>query len=170
MRRLSTTGAVSARRVSFSDLCALAALLCLWAVFPALAADLNKTIRVAFPAAETTFDPQVIFDIYSFRIAENINESMLQSNSGKANDARFRLPEYDRMYERARLVPNSPERTQLYQQMTKLMLVYAPWKLGVHRRVNFLIQPWISGYKEHPILRTTWRYLDVDLAQRKATR
>jgi len=41
-------------------------LACALAVVPAaLAADMNKTLRVAFSAAETGFDPQAISDLYS---------------------------------------------------------------------------------------------------------
>ena len=46
------------------------------------------------------------------------------------------------------------------------MLVYAPWKLGVHRVASNLAQPWVVGYKPHPILHSLWKYIDIDVARR----
>jgi hypothetical protein len=31
-----------------------------------------------------------------------------------------------------------------------------------------LIYPWVKGYKKHPILYTNWKYLDIDVAERRA--
>ena len=91
------------------------------------------------------------------------------NSSPQSNSANFALPAFDRLYEKARRLPDSPERTQLYDQMTELFLVYAPWKLGVHRLQTHLNQPWLLNYKKHPIVLEGWKYLDVDLdMQRKA--
>ena len=45
--------------------------------FPALAADMNKVIRYAFPAAETGFDPAGAQDLYSGTIEQAIFETLL---------------------------------------------------------------------------------------------
>lgn len=101
--------------------------------------------------------------------ADNFLQLLYGPNANQSNDARFKLPEFDRLYEKAKKLPDSPERTALYQDMTKLMLVYAPWKLGVHRLGANLIQPWVIGYKMHPTLHALWKYVDIDVAQKKAT-
>jgi ABC-type transport system substrate-binding protein len=89
-------------------------------------------------------------------------------NSSKNNDSHFRLAEYDRMYERSRTFPpDSPERLRLYQDMTKLFLAYAPWVLHVHHLNTHLLNPWVKGYKKHPFVSTQWRYLDIDLGERR---
>ena len=88
-------------------------------------------------------------------------------NSGKSNDAHFRFAEYDRLYERARVMPDSPERTRLYQEMTKLILAYAPWVFHVHHLNTHLMYRWVRGYKKHPFVNTQWRYLDIDLDERR---
>ena len=98
-------------------------------------------------------------------------ENYLQLLYGKnedANTARFKLPAYDALYEKVKRMPDTPERTALYQEMAKLVLVYAPWKLGVHRIANSVAQPWVSSLKRHPIMHAPWKYLDIDLAQRGA--
>ena len=102
--------------------------------------------------------------------ADNFLQLLYGPNSGQSNDARFKLAEFDRLYEKAKKLPDSPERTALYQEMTKLMLVYAPWKLGVHRLGANLIQPWVIGYKMHPTLHALWKYVDIDVARQKAAR
>ncbi len=100
-------------------------------------------------------------------------ENYLQLLYGKnedANVARFKLPAYDRLYEKVKRMPDSPERTELYQQMSKLVLVYAPWKLGVHRIANSVVQPWVSSLKRHPMIHAPWKFLDIDLEKRSAKR
>ena len=98
--------------------------------------------------------------------ADNFLQLLYGPNAGQANDARFKLPAFDRLYEQARRLPDSPERNHLYREMTQLMLVYAPWKLGVHRVASNLAQPWVVGYKPHPILHSLWKYIDIDVARR----
>jgi ABC-type transport system substrate-binding protein len=82
-------------------------------------------------------------------------------NAGKSNDARMRLAAFDRLYERSRTLPDSPERTRLYQEMTRLLLVYAPWVFHVHHISTHLVHPWVKGYKKHPFKAANWRYLDI---------
>jgi hypothetical protein len=67
------------------------------------------------------------------------------------------------------MMPDSPERTLLYQQMTKLFLAYAPWRLGVHRVQTHVNQPWLLNYSKHPIVLQGWKYLDVDLEKKNAS-
>ena len=82
-------------------------------------------------------------------------------NAAKSNDSRMRLAAYDKMYERSRTMPDSPERTRLYQDMTRLLLVYAPWVFHVHHVSTHLAQPWVKGFKKHPFKAVSWRYLDI---------
>jgi ABC-type transport system substrate-binding protein len=88
-------------------------------------------------------------------------------NSGQSNHSRFRLAEFDRLYERARPLPDGPERNALYFDMKRLAAAYAPLKLGVHRISTGLSQPWLIGYHRHPVSRQLWKYLDIDHDARK---
>jgi len=89
-------------------------------------------------------------------------------NAGFSNLARFRLPEFDRLYEQARAMPDGPDRTKLLQRMSELVTIYAPWNLHAYRYENVLVQPWLAGYKYNAFDRHPWRYYDVDPARRKA--
>jgi ABC-type transport system substrate-binding protein len=96
--------------------------------------------------------------------------SLYGPNAGyKGNRARFRLAEYDRLYEKARVMPDSPERTKVYQEMAKLVVAYAPWKINTHRILTDLWHPWLVGFRRPPVGSTNfWKYLDIDLAKRPA--
>ena len=84
------------------------------------------------------------------------------------NDSRFSLPEYDKLFEQSRLLPDSPERTALYRKMSELALAYAPLVLGVYRYENIVAYPWVLGFKRHAFITHPWKYLDVDVAKRSA--
>ena len=98
--------------------------------------------------------------------AQNFMQLLYGPNIGQGNDSRFKLPEFDRLYEQARTMPDSPERTRIFNRMTELMLAYAPWKLTYHLLEDSVQQPWVVGYKPHPIRAEIWKYLDIDESRR----
>ena len=100
--------------------------------------------------------------------AQNFLQLLYGPNKGQSNESEFALKEFDRLYEKSLTVPDSPERNQMYREMNRLLLAYAPWRLGVHRIFNHLQWPWVKGYKKHPILYTNFKYLDVDVAAQQA--
>jgi ABC-type transport system substrate-binding protein len=90
--------------------------------------------------------------------------------AGFSNIARFRLPEYDRLYEQGLPLPNGPERLKLMRRMSDLVNAYAPWKFGVYRYENVVVHPWVQGYKHSVFNAHFWKYYDVDLARRAAAK
>ncbi len=98
--------------------------------------------------------------------AENFMQLLYGPNVGQENHARFDLPEFNRLYEAARRLPDSPERTALFDRMTELVLAYAPWRLMEHRIEDHLQQPWVRNYQPHPVRFVLWRYLDVEASPR----
>ncbi|MBA2690621.1 MAG: hypothetical protein H0U63_07450 [Burkholderiales bacterium] len=101
---------------------------------------------------------------------DNFLQLLYGPNAGQSNEARFKLAAFDRLYDEAKKLPDSPRRTQLYQEMTKLVLVYSPWKLGTHRVATSMHHPWVKGRKQHPITRAVWKYLDIDVAAQRQAR
>jgi oligopeptide transport system substrate-binding protein len=89
-------------------------------------------------------------------------------HAGFSNLSRFKLAEFDRLYEQARAMPDDPERTKLMQRMSELVTIYAPWNLHAYRYENVLVQPWLVGYKYNAFDRHPWRYYDVDPKRRGA--
>ena len=83
-------------------------------------------------------------------------------NAGFSNLSRFQLAEFDRLYEKARSLPDGPERLQAERRMSELVGLYAPWVLTAFRYENVLVQPWLRGYKYNPTFQYPFAYVDVD--------
>lgn len=83
-------------------------------------------------------------------------------NLGSANDARFALKAYDRLYERQRVLPDGPERLTAMREATRLLVAYMPYKFHLHRIQQDLAQPWLIGYRRHPFTTRWFTYLDID--------
>lgn len=96
-------------------------------------------------------------------------ESLYGPNCGfKGNRACFQVKEYDELFERAGKLPDSPERTRLYQEMARIMVAYAPWKVNMHRILTDMWYPYVIGFRR-PLVQTQswWRYADIDLELQK---
>ena len=96
-------------------------------------------------------------------------QSLYGPNCGfKGNRACFQLKEYDAAFEKAERMPDSPERTKLYQEMARLMVAYAPWKINMHRIMTDMWYPYVIGFRR-PLVQTQnwWKYVDIDLDAKK---
>jgi ABC-type transport system substrate-binding protein len=100
---------------------------------------------------------------------ENFLQLFWGKSIGGANYAMFDHPDFNRMYERIKFMPDSPERTAIYREMVKLVWVYNPWRVNSMMRNTVLVHPWVLGYKKHPFAHEPFRYLDVDLERLKAS-
>ena len=96
---------------------------------------------------------------------ENFLQLFWSKSIGGANYSMFAMPEYDQLYERIKIMPDSPERTALYRRMVHMLWVYNPWRVNTLKQGTILIQPWLLGYKKHPFAHEPWRYLDIDLGK-----
>jgi ABC-type transport system substrate-binding protein len=82
---------------------------------------------------------------------------------GGQNLARFRLPEFDRVYEQMKKIPDGPERLALFRDANRILIAYAPYKFHVHRITNDLAHPWLVGYRRPPFWQEWWHNVDVDV-------
>lgn len=87
-------------------------------------------------------------------------------NKGGANHSRFALPAFDALYEKQKALPDGPERQQVMEEASKLMVAYVPYKLSGHRIATDLMQPWVIGFRRNPFVREFFKYVDVDPAIR----
>jgi ABC-type transport system substrate-binding protein len=99
--------------------------------------------------------------------AENFMQLLYGPNAGQENQAQFKLPEFDRLYEQARALPDSPQRMRLFDRMTELVIAYAPWRLTYHILEDHLAHAWVRIYQAHPIRSQTYVFTDVDPAARQ---
>ena len=92
---------------------------------------------------------------------DNFMQLLYGPNTGQSNGACYRSPEFDRMYEKSKLLPDGPARDRLYHDMTRLMEVHTAWLLEDSRYRNVLLQPHVLGYKKHPVMHVEWMYMDI---------
>ena len=92
-------------------------------------------------------------------------ERMYGPSAGKANLARFKLDAFDDLYRSIIALPDGPERLALFQQASKLVVAYAPYKIHVHRILNDLNQPWVVGFRRPIFWNQMWQYMDVDASK-----
>jgi ABC-type transport system substrate-binding protein len=86
-------------------------------------------------------------------------------NKGGANHARFKLAAFDTLYEKQRAMPDGPERNAVIKEAARLMVVYMPYKVHVHRIFTDMTQPWVLGYHRNIFVRDFWKYVDIDSAE-----
>ena len=83
------------------------------------------------------------------------------------NLARFNHPEYNRLYDEARGMPDGPERTKIYQGMAKLVAAFVPWKVNTHRIRTDMWYPHVIGYHRTLVASVNWwKYIDIDNSKR----
>lgn len=87
------------------------------------------------------------------------------THKGGQNLARFDNKRFDAIYQRIRVIPDGPEREQLFLEGKRLMTVYAPYKFHVHRILTDLAWPWVDGFRRPPYWLTWWQYVDIDVEQ-----
>ncbi len=83
-------------------------------------------------------------------------------NTGESNNACFKHPEYDKLYEKSRVMPHGPERDKLYADLQRIIEVTAPWSINDTRVRNMLSHNNVKGFKKHPILHGAYHYFDVE--------
>ncbi len=81
-------------------------------------------------------------------------------NASEANDPRFALPAFDRLYERQRALPDGPEREAVMRQAKDLLVAYMPFKVHVHNVYLDVVQPWTEGFWRHPFMRDVYRFVE----------
>ena len=84
---------------------------------------------------------------------------------GEGNLSRFANAEYDKLYLQQAVMADSPERLAIMQRLVKIMVAYMPYKFSTHRILTDMTQPWLSGYRRHPVAREFWQYVDIDTSK-----
>jgi ABC-type transport system substrate-binding protein len=129
-----------------------------------------QTFPEAFKAAHAG---QLQFSGFGWNgdIADDFMRLFYGPNAGAGNLSRFRNAEYDALYDKSRRTADTAERNRLYETMTKIISVQAPWCTNVYRISNTVVAPQIRGYRKnvHYFL-TPWDYLDIDTAQQRTRR
>ena len=81
---------------------------------------------------------------------------------GGQNLARYSNKKFDSIYDRIRVLPDGPEREELFREAKRLMAVDAPYRFHVHRILTDLAWPWLIGFRRQLYSNTFWQYVDID--------
>lgn len=82
------------------------------------------------------------------------------------NPSRFRLVEYDRLYEQMLYEPDVEKQTVLSRRMSELAHIYVPFIPHVVELDNNFVQPWLLGFYPNDFT-SYWKYLDIDLEKKQ---
>lgn len=91
---------------------------------------------------------------------ENFAQLLYGPNSARGNLSCYQSKAYDALYDKA-MVLLPEKRLPFYEQMSRQIEADNPWIVHTTRVRNWLIHPQVQGYKAHPMMNTTWQYLDV---------
>lgn len=89
-------------------------------------------------------------------------ENFYGPNSGQGNLSCYQSAAFDALFLKARAIPDGPERQQLFTQMERQVEADTVQVLHLNRVRNWLLRPWVKGFKKHPMLRADWLYLDIE--------
>ncbi len=93
---------------------------------------------------------------------ENFLQLLYGPNAAQGNYACYQSKAFDALYEKAVRLPIGPERHALYAQMNRQMEADTAWVMHTSRIRNWLQQPWVLGFKRHPVMPSTWQFMDID--------
>ena len=82
------------------------------------------------------------------------------------NASNYSEPEYDKLYDRMKSLPDGPERMQVIDQMVKIVQRDAPWSFGIFPGSTGVYQQWLHNAKPSGVIMDRIRYLRVDGALR----
>ncbi len=85
-----------------------------------------------------------------------------KSVSPGPNHTNYSNPEFDRLYDIATVMPDSPERTELYKKMADIVIEDCPWILLDYPLAFGLRQQWLQNYKFHAFPYPNMKFYKVD--------
>jgi len=99
--------------------------------------------------------------------AENFLQLFYGPNSSPSpNHSNYVNPEFDSLYEKIRVMPDSSERNKLYRMMADIVVEDCPW-IFMHHPMDYSLQHrWVRNYKFHDFPYGMIKYRRVDAADR----
>ncbi|HAV4995937.1 MULTISPECIES: ABC transporter substrate-binding protein [Acinetobacter] len=91
---------------------------------------------------------------------DNFAQLLYGPNAGQGNHACYQSKTYDALYTQAIHLPPQ-QRLPYYEKLNRQIEADNPWIIHVTRIRNWLIRPQVQGFKPHPMINTSWQYLDI---------
>ncbi len=99
--------------------------------------------------------------------AENFLQLYYGPNIDKqTNNSNYHNPAFDKLYEKVRVMPDTPERTKLYAEMVNIISEDCPALMLTEPTSFVLIYDWVKNFKPHPIGYGYDKYRRIDTTQR----
>jgi ABC-type transport system substrate-binding protein len=93
---------------------------------------------------------------------ENFTQLLYGPNAGQGNHACYQSQAYDALYKKMQTLPPGPERAPLYLQMNRQIEADSVLGIQTSRVRNWLVRPWVKGFKKHPFMESEWAYVDIE--------
>jgi ABC-type transport system substrate-binding protein len=93
---------------------------------------------------------------------ENFAQLLYGRNAGQGNHACYESAAYDALFDQLRTLPPGPARAPIYTQLNRQMEADSVWLIHVSRVRNWLIRPWVKGFKKSAFMESEWAYIDID--------
>jgi ABC-type transport system substrate-binding protein len=90
------------------------------------------------------------------------------SDTGSQNRAFYASPALDALLDRARVEPDHARRMAMYAEASRMVVDDAPWAFVFSNLVTDAWQPYVRGYRVHPVWRPLYRDVWLDLPRRRA--
>lgn len=97
-----------------------------------------------------------------FPEGENFLQLLYGPNVGQGNNGCYQSSQFDELFKQFVATPPGAERNRLVIEMNRQMEADTAWTLHSTRFRNWLVRPWVKGFKKHPIMHSDWQYLDVE--------
>lgn len=100
--------------------------------------------------------------------AENFLQLYYGPNSAPgANSSNFNDPKFNKEFETAVAMQDSPARTALYEKLNKYLAEESVSLFGVHRQAYTLQNGWLKNYRASDLHNDLYQYLNVDSAKKE---
>ncbi|MDC8770060.1 ABC transporter substrate-binding protein [Paucibacter sp. hw8] len=86
--------------------------------------------------------------------------------TGGQNLARFKLAEFDKLYDQMAAMADGPEREALLLKAKRISTAYMPYKQHTHRILTDMAQASVQGYRRPLFWQDWWQYVDIDESKR----
>lgn len=103
--------------------------------------------------------------------AENFLQLFYSPNASPGpNRANYHNPDFDRLYETVRTMPDSPQRTAIYEQMSAIVEEDCPWVFLHYPLDHVLQQPWVMDYRPHAFPYGMEKYYRIEVPRKPGER
>lgn len=105
--------------------------------------------------------------VYDYPDAENSWQLLYSRNESPGpNEANYKNPRYDALYEKIAAMRDGPERFALFAKMRQFLIDDVPWVFVVHPTETRMAHRWVRNFKINAFEHVSEKYLKLDTQER----